>query len=1346
MKGWLDKYNDGGPIQPNYNDYSVSAGPGFQGDGYSNVGRNYSPAWGGQFQDGGKLSFINNPKLRNMLEGYKPGFLETVGDYRLPGGQIIPLRDPSSEVSISVGGGDGEPAYLIPSFKYGQPLQDPVQEFNMTEQYLGGPFKTVNDAETFRELRHQYVGKGQPLPSPIATSNMAMGGSIGGATQGIPGATGFMYARTGTTPSEDKGRNKIYKTDASAQNGKEIPKVTGTKFLPPEIKPEEEVTRPEPEPEKIIPYTRPSDPDPISSAPVDPGRPVDEELYIPPKVAEKVLKQLDPNSYDPFVFYDLYDNNRVKINNEDIERVKSDMINYLNSPLYRQRLNNYPENYNGNISSYEKKKFENTIANKKTKERIKQLRDLPYMIREGKHAGNSFDPMFNHLFLRPTNNISTIAHELGHSIITPSPLPRIIPKTWGEATPFTYIDSDNINSKYQDSSRPHIKFNPFSINLNEKETKELINRAKPLIKDSTFEGDSHYDKNYTDHRNAFAQESYGDLMGAREILYKKGYTKNFGDPIDKKLLNKAMKDKDISNDFIFRRFYEKYGPENIIQLNNTIASNDVKQGVPMAQKGTKIEEDKAPISLIGKDFEKWIRNAGDDGISTYFSDLYNKRKASGEKITEEDYKGVKQQMLEYINSPLYAERQANLPDDYGLSKEARKSPDAEKFLKKFNQETYDWKKKKRIELLNEVGIKLDEPKERTGHYLPSQLPSNIELSTPYTRSVIAHELGHAMHDFKVPLTDEQKAYMKENKGELPRDKQLGYRPAASDSTNAQNFYKYAKEEKGSGAQFANPKLNKAEANMFQRLAKPISLTSDKTRYREEDSSNFISNSSSQMETRAFNKRVDEYKRKMQQHYAKDEHIDKDSSDKFEFADEMYGDMQGVRQLLLDSGITKSFGEELDEEKINKAILDKNVTDDPAFRRFYFRYGKDNIIKLNNTIAANNPQQGMPIAQNGMEMSYYQNGLDFKPKSISKNGSVIKDDMGQWAHPGEITEIGSNQITMQGVPYPVLGISDTGDTQMMYPEQEYEFIGDSVTEYPMMQNGGWLDSLVDAGKSAVNYVGSFFEDPAPAPVVKPKVVPVKPKLDTYDTILDLGFNNPQRRKLQQQLEKGFDYSEDKNKIKLATGRFTGANVSSKLIDDLAAAAKRNNIPIGQLLTLAGRESTFGEEKGNSRHGFGSESYVSGWNVAEDYKTYDPLRFLADKKVPGVKVEKGPHGYKYAVPNEKITRDYLKKNPQILEQYKKKVAETPDIGNKNYFDLTAEFLKKKGVKGYNPGDPRYVQMFNQDYDTLKQDKQLMSYLTKKGYKYEQGGQLTKLDQLTNFTNYNTKQPGGWLDKYQ
>jgi hypothetical protein len=46
--------------------------------------------------------------------------------------------------------------------------------------------------------------------------------------------------------------------------------------------------------------------------------------------------------------------------------------------------------------------------------------------------------------------------------------------------------------------------------------------------------------------------------------------------------------------------------------------------------------------------------------------------------------------------------------------------------------------------------------------------------------------------------------------------------------------------------------------------------------------------------------------------------------------------------------------------------------------------------------------------------------------------------------------------MQGVDYPVLGVSDTGDTQMMYPDQDYKFDGEKVTEYPMAQDGGWLD--------------------------------------------------------------------------------------------------------------------------------------------------------------------------------------------------------------------------------------------------------------------------------------------------
>jgi hypothetical protein len=70
----------------------------------------------------------------------------------------------------------------------------------------------------------------------------------------------------------------------------------------------------------------------------------------------------------------------------------------------------------------------------------------------------------------------------------------------------------------------------------------------------------------------------------------------------------------------------------------------------------------------------------------------------------------------------------------------------------------------------------------------------------------------------------------------------------------------------------------------------------------------------------------------------------------------------------------------------------------------------------------------------------------------KHGGKIKDNKGQWNHPGEITEIDSNFITMKGVNYPVLGVSDSGDSKIMLPDKNYKFKGNRVTEYPLAQNG------------------------------------------------------------------------------------------------------------------------------------------------------------------------------------------------------------------------------------------------------------------------------------------------------
>lgn len=136
--------------------------------------------------------------------------------------------------------------------------------------------------------------------------------------------------------------------------------------------------------------------------------------------------------------------------------------------------------------------------------------------------------------------------------------------------------------------------------------------------------------------------------------------------------------------------------------------------------------------------------------------------------------------------------------------------------------------------------------------------------------------------------------------------------------------------------------------------------------------------------------------------------------------EIEEDLQNIHENYSELGFVP------DELLVDK-IIDKEQYNNPYSMEgeamYYENTGKD-FYKL----------------QNGGEMNYY------------KKGGVIKDDLGQWAHPGEITEINSNDITMQGVPYDVLGISDTGDTKLMKPGKNYKFKGKKVTEYPMAKNG------------------------------------------------------------------------------------------------------------------------------------------------------------------------------------------------------------------------------------------------------------------------------------------------------
>ena len=75
----------------------------------------------------------------------------------------------------------------------------------------------------------------------------------------------------------------------------------------------------------------------------------------------------------------------------------------------------------------------------------------------------------------------------------------------------------------------------------------------------------------------------------------------------------------------------------------------------------------------------------------------------------------------------------------------------------------------------------------------------------------------------------------------------------------------------------------------------------------------------------------------------------------------------------------------------------------------------------------------------------------------QGGEFIKDNMGQWKYPGQLTEISSPNITMRGVSEPLIGVSkETGEYKIMLPNLEYYFDKTkNVLEIPfskLKQNG------------------------------------------------------------------------------------------------------------------------------------------------------------------------------------------------------------------------------------------------------------------------------------------------------
>jgi len=162
----------------------------------------------------------------------------------------------------------------------------------------------------------------------------------------------------------------------------------------------------------------------------------------------------------------------------------------------------------------------------------------------------------------------------------------------------------------------------------------------------------------------------------------------------------------------------------------------------------------------------------------------------------------------------------------------------------------------------------------------------------------------------------------------------------------------------------------------------------------------------------------------------------------------------MRQNMINAGIIKDPYEPITHEHIAQ-FLDDNIGKKPQDRIASFvDPNRGNNMKMLTYIMNKLPTVTSVVGGVGTAESVINNNV---PEQ-KKQGGVIKDDMGYWnpENWGKVVEIGSNDITMQGVNQPLLGISDEGDTKYMEPGKDYKFKGKKVKEYPIAQNGSKQD--------------------------------------------------------------------------------------------------------------------------------------------------------------------------------------------------------------------------------------------------------------------------------------------------
>lgn len=398
------------------------------------------------------------------------------------------------------------------------------------------------------------------------------------------------------------------------------------------------------------------------------------------------------------------------------------------------------------------------------------------------------------------------------------------------------------------------------------------------------------------------------------------------------------------------------------------------------------------------------------------------------------------------------------------------------------------------------------------------------------------------------------------------------------------------------------------------------------------------------------------------------------------------------------------------------------------------------------------------AQNGKEMKFYQAGLDFKPKNISQDGSEIPvDPMGYWnpENVGNPVIIPSNEITMEGVDQPLIGISDTGDVQYMYPGEDYTFDGESVTEYPVAQKGISVpaptaeDSLLLYNNALAK--ARFYKNNPDYKIDKK----ARSSYLTNPSILKKIANQSVEIKNDFLLEPNkneviADVADKQIKVKdiiNRTGKYPGSK-SVYMTPDILNYTKNRYVDIRfnpNAPTVLFSPNIIPQGQIN----YTSERYKD----ASEIPYYEPL---------AVK----PYNMRTPKEKEDWEKKYGKPKPVVKSTSKKeqpaKQVEKPSIPvverRQNIYEGSPVYSPGAGsgmgsaLVGFlnKQGDTTYIKP--EDYERFAVPKYGKQFIESKK-KQRNGGvnkadeyPIEKLDQSLNFTNYNKPTKGGWLDRYE